>query len=636
MRRISPWLALLAASALLAGCAGSGTQSGPRQVPQYSIEDFLGTTYMTGASFSPDRSKLLVSTDKTGVYNGYAFPVAGGEPVQLTTSTSNAIFVQSYFPKDERFLYTSDQGGNELDHVYVQDAEGKVRDLTPGKLKADFGGWAYDDRSFWVVSNERDQRFFDVYEYSTDDYARSMFYRDEAGLDFADVSPDRRWIAFSKARTTSDSDVFLYDKQSGKLVNITAHTGDADNQPMQFSPDGKSLYYVSNLDNEFMYLVRYDLASGEKHVVEKPAWDVMFATLSKAGKYMVLGVNNDGRTEVKVYETAEMKPVTLPQVTNAEIAQVRISDDESMLAFYAVGSRSPSDLYVQDLAGGEPKQLTRNLNPKIEQDNLVEAQVVRFKSYDGVEVPGILWKPHQAGPRAKVPALVFVHGGPGGQTRVGYSGLIQYLVNHGYAVYGINNRGSSGYGKSFYQMDDRRHGEADLGDCVASKKMLVESGWVDADRIGILGGSYGGYMVLAALTLQPEEFRVGVDLFGISNWVRTLENIPPWWESFREALYKEMGDPKTDQERLHRISPLFNADKITKPLLVLQGANDPRVLKQESDDIVAAVQKKGVPVEYVVFDDEGHGFINKNNQLKGYKSILDFCDKHLKESAPPS
>jgi dipeptidyl aminopeptidase/acylaminoacyl peptidase len=229
-----------------------------------------------------------------------------------------------------------------------------------------------------------------------------------------------------------------------------------------------------------------------------------------------------------------------------------------------------------------------------------------------------------------------VHGGPGGQARVGYSALTQALVNHGYVVFDINNRGSSGYGKTFYAMDDRKHGEADLGDVVAGKQMLAATGYVDPDRIGIIGGSYGGYMVLAALTLQPDAFRVGVDLFGISNWVRTLESTPPWWESFRKALYAELGDPKTDGERLRRISPLFNASKIKAPLMVLQGANDPQVPRIESDEIVEAAKKKGVPVEYIVFPDEGHGFVKKENEIRGYTAILEFLDKHLKAAEPPA
>jgi dipeptidyl aminopeptidase/acylaminoacyl peptidase len=255
---------------------------------------------------------------------------------------------------------------------------------------------------------------------------------------------------------------------------------------------------------------------------------------------------------------------------------------------------------------------------------------VRFKSYDGVEVPGLLYKPHQASEERKAPALVWVHGGPGGQSRTGYSSLIQYVVNHGYVIYAINNRGSSGYGKTFFKMDDKKHGEADLDDCVAAKQMLAATGYVDPNKIGIIGGSYGGYMVLAALAFRPDTFAVGVDLFGVANWIRTLESIPPYWESFRQALYVEMGDPVEDRAYLDRISPLFHPEGIKKPLMVLQGANDPRVLKVESDEIVAAARKNGVPVEYVIFDDEGHGFVKKANEQRGYKAILDFLDKHLK------
>jgi len=218
----------------------------------------------------------------------------------------------------------------------------------------------------------------------------------------------------------------------------------------------------------------------------------------------------------------------------------------------------------------------------------------------------------------------------GGEVRIGYRALVQYLVNSGYVVFAINNRGSSGYGRTFFLMDDRKHGDADLDDCVASKQFLIGQGYVDPDRIGIIGGSYGGYMVLAALAFRPDAFSIGVDLFGVSNWVRTLESIPPWWESMREALYKEMGDPSADREYLHAISPLFHASEIQRPLMVLQGANDPRVLKVESDEIVAAARANGVEVQYIVFDDEGHGFRKKANQRRGYRAIRDFCDLHLK------
>jgi dipeptidyl aminopeptidase/acylaminoacyl peptidase len=365
-------------------------------------------------------------------------------------------------------------------------------------------------------------------------------------------------------------------------------------------------------------------------VLVQPDWDVSSAGLSKNEKYLVVRINNDARTEIVVYDAATMSKIEMPEFPRAVISSLEISDDEQSIAFYVSSSRSPRDLYVYEIGGAEPRALTRSMNPNIDVDDMVDAEIVRFSSYDGVEIPGVIYKPHQAGPDDKAPALVWVHGGPGGQSRVGYSGLLQYLVNHGYVVYAINNRGSSGYGKTFYMMDDRKHGEADLGDCVASKQMLIDTGYVDPERIGIIGGSYGGYMVLAALAFTPEEFALGVDIFGVANWVRTLESIPAWWEAQREALYKELGDPVADAERLHRISPVFHGGNIVRPLMVLQGANDPRVLQIESDDMVEAARANGALVEYLIFDDEGHGFRKKTNQERGYEAILDFLEQHLK------
>jgi prolyl oligopeptidase len=228
-----------------------------------------------------------------------------------------------------------------------------------------------------------------------------------------------------------------------------------------------------------------------------------------------------------------------------------------------------------------------------------------------------------------VPALLWIHGGPGGQSRTGYNPTIQHLVNHGIAVLAVNNRGSSGYGKTFNHMDDKKHGEVDLDDCVWAKKWLGEQSWCDGEHVGIMGGSYGGYMVLAALAYRPEEFTLGIDIFGVSNWLRTLESIPPWWASFRDSLYAEIGDPVADRERLTKQSPLFHADKIRRPLLVVQGANDPRVLKVESDEIVAACQRNKVPVEYLQFPDEGHGFQKKANRIAASEAFLSFAERYL-------
>jgi dipeptidyl aminopeptidase/acylaminoacyl peptidase len=597
---------------------------------QYSVADLYRNTTYSGASFSPRADRILVTSNASGVYNAYAIPTAGGTPERLTASADDAILAVSWFPADDRILFSSDRGGNELNHLYVRNSDGSTRDLTPGKKhKAQFAGWAGDDRSFFVSTNERDPRFFDLYEYATDGYARRLVYRNTEGYALGPVSRDKRYLALGRPRTSTDADIFLHDRRAGTTVHITRHSGQISYSPQEFTPDGRGLLITSDSGREFAALQSHDIASGRRTTVFAPPWDVLGAGYSKHGKYLVVGVNQDSRPDARLLDAATLKPVALRRMPPGLVRGIALSRDESAIAFYASDGSAPEDLWAGPV-GEAPHRLTDALNPEIRRADLVVPEVVRFRSYDSLEVPGLLYRPHQASAATKAPAVVTVHGGPGGQAQVGYFALTQGLVNHGYVVFDINNRGSSGYGKTFYAMDDRKHGEADLGDVVASKRMLVATGHVDSTRIGILGGSYGGYMVLAALTLRPDAFKAGVDLFGISNWPRTLGSIPPWWASFREALYAELGDPVTDSARLHRISPLFNADRITAPLMVLQGANDPRVLKVESDEIVAAVKKKGVPVEYIVFDDEGHGFVKKENEIEGYDAVLRFLDRYLK------
>ena len=636
-RRLAPsFLTVL----LLAGCGTAGqapSTSASREaaeVPQYTIDQILGTTLYEDAAISPDGNKVAVSSDQTGVLNAFVVPVAGGEPKQLTSSTVSAVRVIGFLPDSERVLYSSDQGGNELTHLYLQSPDGQARDLTPGdKLKAEFQDWSLDGRSFFFTTNERDPRYFDVYEMPLDSFERKLLFTNDAGLTYGAMSPDRRLIALDKPRTEKDVDLYLYDRETGKLsVLLDSPDSDVANYSQAFSPDGRSLFYTTDEGSEFSQLMRYDLASDQKTEVLSPNWDVARVGLSRDGRLLVAAVNNDAKTEIQLFETTGMRPVQLPKLPDADISEVSLSQDGRHMAFLAESGRSPAVPYVLDLASGELRQLARALNPAIESEHLAEAQVVRFKSYDGLEIPGLLYKPQQAGPANKVPALVWVHGGPGGQSRVSYSGLIQYLVNHGYAVYAINNRGSSGYGKTFYSLDDRKHGDADLGDCIASKGMLAGTGWVDPDRIGILGGSYGGYMVLAALAFRPTEFAVGVDLYGVTDWIRTLESIPSWWESIREGLYQELGDPQKDREYLRKISPLFHAENIERPLIVLQGANDPRVLRRESDEIVAAARKGGTPVEYLIFPNEGHGFRRKETQKQAFEAVLAFLDRYLKNA----
>ena len=608
-----------------------------RPSKQYAIEEFVASTGVAGASFNADESRILFSSNRRGVWNAYSMPVAGGEWTDVTSSDTDNSYAVSYFPADDRVLVTRDQGGNELNHLYVIEADGSERDLTPGEnLKADFLGFTADGSAFHVISNERDPRFFDVYRYDSASYERTRVYENTTGLEPAIVSGDGKWLALSQSNTTNDSDLHVVELATGQSTLVSEHEGQAAFNAQDFSPDGQWLYYTANDQGEFAQLRRVNLATWAHEPVQSADWDIVAAYFSKNGKYLAVATNVDGSTRVKLHDAATGAEQPLPALPAGEIRGLRIADSETKMAFYLNGDRQPNDLYVLEF-GGEPKQLTTSLNPAIDPADLVDSSVVRFKSFDGMEIPNILWKPHQATADAPAPALVWVHGGPGGQTTRAHSAVIQYLANHGYVVLGINNRGSSGYGKTFFAADDGKHGREPLWDTVEAKKYLQSLDYVDDDKIGIIGGSYGGYMVLSALAFQPGEFKVGVNIFGVSNWIRTLESIPPYWESFREALYQEVGNPETQREFLIETSPLFHADKINVPLMVLQGANDPRVIKPESDDIVAAVEKNGVPVEYVVFDDEGHGFSKKKNQIEGYGRILAFLDKHPRNGAatPP-
>jgi len=357
----------------------------------------------------------------------------------------------------------------------------------------------------------------------------------------------------------------------------------------------------------------------------------MYSYMSENEKYRVIGINEDAKNVLKVVDNATGTDVVMPPIPDGDVLAVEISPSEKLMRLTIGTSKSPSDVYVYNFETKNLSRLTNSLNPEIDPNNLVSAKVVRYKSFDGVEIPAILYKPLTASSSNEVPALVWVHGGPGGQSRVGFSELIQYLANHGYAVLAVNNRGSSGYGKTFYKMDDRNHGEKDLMDCVYGKKYLQDLDGIDGERIGIIGGSYGGFMTMAAMAFKPDEFKVGVNLFGVTNWIRTLKSIPPHWEAGRKALYAELGDPTTaDSVRLYNISPVFHGSKVKNPVMVLQGANDIRVLQVESDEMVAAIKANNVPVEYVIFPDEGHGFRKKENQVKGYGQVLTFLNTYLK------
>lgn len=598
----------------------------------YNIATFLNSTQFSGGSFSPKADKILISGDQSGIYNVYAIDVDTREHRQLTHSTRESLLNPRYFPDGKRLLYEADQGGNELTHVFMREPDGKVVDLTPGDgLKAAFRGWAHDDQSFYIESNERDVKHFDIYQYAVSDFSRKLLFENKQALTLGAISRDGRYLALSKVEHRNNSDIYLFDSRDSTLHLISEHQGNINHLPLAFSPDGQWLYLSTDRDSQFRYLIRYRLRDASIELVIREPWDIESANFSHKGNYLALIINNDARGELRLFHYPDMKDAAVGLAPHNSATSFEISRDETKLFYLASSSNTPGDVYYQHL-GSHPvaaTKLTHALSPDISADDLVHGRIVRFASFDGVSIPGILYKPHQASSTNKLPALIWVHGGPGGQSRIGYEPLIQYLLNHGYVVYAINNRGSSGYGKNFHALDDGRHGRDDLDDCVAAKTMLINTGFVDAERVGIIGRSYGGYMALAAQSFRAGVFKVGVDMYGISNWQRTLNSIPAWWEYYRKALHIEFGD-FANTSYLNGISPLFHADKIRSPLMVVQGANDPRVLKIEADEIVAAARKNGVPVEYLLFEDEGHGLKKRVNRQRAYGAIRAFLDRYLK------
>ena len=618
------FLKLIILSILMMSCTES-----LNNIEQYSIETLMSNNRTSGGYFSKDANKLIYSSDKSGIFNIYEVDFKTNEEIQLTDSKEESFFARGYSPTTGEVIYSADKGGNENSHIYII-RDGKSIDLTPGKnTKASFFGWTKDELEMYVISNSRDPRFFDLYKINIKTLSSEMVFKNDRGYNINSISNNDNYLVLSLNISRSEQKLFLFDFKRTQQIEISNQVANFSGQ--NFDKNDENYFYTTNYDSEFYYLMSYNLKNGERNIVFETDWDVAFSYLSKNNSYRVIAVNEDAQNKLTITNMSDQSNLNLIGFENMNINSVGFSDDEKILRVSAGSPNSPGDIYTYELSTNKLNKITSNLNSKVNPSDLVNAEVIRYKSFDGLEIPAILYKPHQASKLNKVPALVWVHGGPGGQSRVGYRALIQYLVNHGYAILAVNNRGSSGYGKTFYALDDQNHGEDDLQDCIWGKKWLQDQDYINSNKIGIIGGSYGGFMTMAAMTFEPEEFKVGVNIYGVTNWIRTLRSIPAYWESTRKSLYNEMGDPYTeDSLRLYNISPLFHAKNIKNPVMVLQGANDPRVLQIESDEMVQEARNAGAYVEYVLFDDAGHGFIKKEQQIEGNEKILTFLENYLK------
>ncbi|MDP4222927.1 MAG: DPP IV N-terminal domain-containing protein [Bacteroidota bacterium] len=442
------------ASVLLISCTGKQQ----KEIPSYSAEQFYKNVSLSGGSFSSDENELLVSSNETGIFNVFEINIADGSRRQITSSTTDSYFSIDYVPGTKQILYSADKGGNENSHIYLLKEDGSVTDLTPGDaVKAMFSGWSKDKKTMYFQSNKRDPRFFDLYKMNPGGWKEEMIYKNTEGYDFGGSTKDRSILALVKSISTSENRLFLYNSSSGKITEISEPENPGTYNGSGFSDDKKYFYYTTDAGKEFTYLVSYEISTGNRNVIYETDWDVAMAGLSENDKYRAIVINEDARYVLKIFDVATGKEIQYPTIPGANIVNVNISDSEKLLMLMLGTSKSTGDIYVCRFGDTELKKLTSTMNPEINPDNLVYAQMVRFPSFDGMTIPAVYYKPLTASVRSKVPALVMVHGGPGGQSTIDYNPLIQFLVNHDYAVLAVNNRGSSGYGKTFFKMDDRDH-----------------------------------------------------------------------------------------------------------------------------------------------------------------------------------
>lgn len=602
-----------------------------RSVKQYSSAQFMTTARISGMTFSADEEKILFTSDESGILNAYEIRISDRRQRQLTHSHSENIQSISYFPNDARTLLTRDRRNLENSILYVLEPNGDEAVLTPGEeVQAFFHGWSFDQQSFYVSTNERDQHVYDLYKFDVRTLERSLIYQAEDKYFFCSISADEKYVLFSKSERKEDSNIFLYDIRNAEMKCLTPHTGNVWNGLAVFNHDASAIYYITDKDSDFRYVQRLDLVTGRSQCVEREKADIAWTCFSPDYRRRLTFWSDHSTTlrRMKIHDEETGSVFTLPGFSDQNITCAVVSPSGRRLAFYADSDRSPANLYVHDFERGSTTQLTESLNREVDPEDLVESQFVSFCSFDGLEIPGLLWRPHGTSNVTNVPALVWVHGGPGGRLAKGYKGRIQYFVNHGYVVLGVNYRGSSGFGKEFFNADHRKHGREPLWDCVAAKRYLASLNYVDASRIGIIGASFGGYMALAAVTFHADEFAACVNICGLSDLLSFANTLPKYWNKSR--FYDKLGDPQKDKELLRAISPLFHAEKIKSPVMILQGATDPRCPRQQSDEMVAAIRRHGGEVDYLVYEDESHGFRKQKNAIHAYAAILKFLDAHLK------
>ncbi len=619
---------------------------------KYTIQQYLSIRSAGSPALSPDGKRLFYLTNATGTSQIWMVELPSGAAKQITNYEDNVGFVR-FSPRGDALVFGKARGGDENTQLFWMKPDGTgIKPLTESpKIRHNFGDWSSDGTKIYYASNRRNPQFFDIYAMTPADGKEQIIYQQDGSNSFADASDTGTKIIVSRSGTelSLDNNLYLFDLETKKETLLTPHTDASEYGDAEFLPDGDSVIFTSNHTREFAALTQIEnLREGvePKPLTIKPEqnWDVESIAFPDRGSHFAYTVNREGFSELHLrkFEVGG-KPLITNILSDDAIVKLpaqgivgglNFSEDGKFIAFSFVSSKNNSDVWLYDVQKKSLAQITKSDRSGIAQESFVEPQLIKYKTFDGREIPAWYYLPtaNLGGVprlslfRGKFPVIVSVHGGPEGQERPGFNPLYQYYLSRGYAILATNVRGSTGYGKTFTHLDDVRKREDSVKDLSFGVEWLKQEGSADAKRIAVMGGSYGGYMTMAAITLYPDLWAAAVNTVGIVNWETFLKNTSGYRRRQREVEY---GMLDRDIDFLRQISPIARIDKIKTPLFVIHGRNDPRVPYTEAEQIVEALRKRKAIVEYKLFDDEGHGISKLKNRLELYPLVADFLDKYM-------
>jgi dipeptidyl aminopeptidase/acylaminoacyl peptidase len=605
----------------------------------FAIDRYLSVYQAYWPSLAADGRYCAFLTNLTGLPQVWRVSLSADAttipwPDQLTFGTDRAMGVwASPVPGDQRLIYTRDTGGNENAQMILLDPDhGAERSLTAGYEQAmhQFGEWSADGTQIIFAANRRQPRYFDLYVQPLDGPARLVWEHNEPGFINPIFSPDGRQAIVTRTSSNTRHDLFAVDLEAGTAQRITPGDEPAQFNAVRYTPDGQALYIITDLRADFLYIARLDLQTLALTPIVTVDWDIEAIDLSRDGSQLAYLVNAGGSSTLHVLDLATNSTRTAPLAAVPGVVayydeHIAFSEDGQQLAFSYTSATQTSDVYLWHLDNHTLQPVTRSSHGGIPRESFRAPELIHYPTFDERSIPAWLYKPAAAA--ARLPVVVIVHGGPESQFVPYFHFLVQYLLHQGYAVLAPNVRGSTGYGKTYSQLDNVRKRMDSVADLAHAAHWLRQQPELDPERIAVYGGSYGGFMVLAALTTYPDLWAAGVDLVGPSNFVTFLEHTSEYRRAHREAEY---GSLEHDREFLESIAPMNHLDQIRAPLMVLHGANDPRVPLSEAQQLVATLRARDVPVEFLVFDDEGHGIVKLKNKLVAYPAIVQFLDQHLR------